>query len=133
MQIDKFKTIIRTVIREELDYYFEKLSQQLNESAQQQTPRKKVLSNMQKSKKVSQGNPKLRSKFMQAISEGFDEQTLQGIENEGSTPSILDENNLNVLASTKGNRNVQAVAKALTRDYSQIIKKVDDIKSKKLI
>lgn len=135
MQIDKFKSVIRSVIREELDYYFNKFGEQLHENL----PKKKAVTRVSSKKIVRKEAPsqehrksEMRSKFMQAISEGFNEEDLQSVEGEGPVSSILDENNINALKTTK-NKNTRAIGEALTRDYSQVLKKVDQLKSKKLV
>lgn len=135
MQIDKFKSVIRSVIREELDYYFNKFGEQLHENL----PKKKVVARVSSKKSAKRDTPlqehkksEIRSKFMQAISEGFNEDDLKSVEGEGPVSSILDESNINALKTTK-NRNTRAIGEALTRDYSQVLKKVDQLKSKNLV
>jgi hypothetical protein len=135
MQIDKFKSVIRSVIREELDYYFNRFGEQLHENL----PKNKAVTRVPSKKSVKREIPlqehkksEMRSKFMQAISEGFNEDDLKSVEGEGPVSSILDENNINALRTTK-NKNTRAIGEALTRDYSQILKKVDQLKSKKVV
>jgi len=127
MQVSKFKSLIRTVIREELDFYFDKLQKQLNETRSQS--KEEII---EEDRQVSSKAPKLKSKFMQAIAEGFDEDELSNFENSTSTiPSILDENNIKSLKNAKQG-SVRSVSNALTRDYSKLLQRVDQIKSKKL-
>ena len=127
MQVSKFKSLIRTVIREELDFYFDKLQKQLNETRSQS--KEEII---EEDRQVSSKAPKLKSKFMQAIAEGFDEDELSNFENSTSAiPSILDENNIKSLKNAKQG-SVRSVSNALTRDYSKLLQRVDQIKSKKL-
>lgn len=106
---------IRKIIREELDFYFSKLSTKLDEIA--------VSSNdsiVESKKTVSEGTAsrqrkELRSKFgtlMSSISEGID---LEEKQDYGVTADML-----------QGNPKLDHLQSVFTKDYSQLLKKMDE-------
>jgi hypothetical protein len=97
---------LRTIIREEIEYAFSKLTKRLQES----TIEKKPIQAQQKPLR-----DEYRKKFtglMESISEGID--LNEEISSEGITTNHL-----------QNNPKLNAVQKAMTRNYSELIKKMD--------
>lgn len=110
---------IRSIIREELDYYFSKLEKSLNEMYGGRTLEARTEPRSPKPKA-----PDFKKKFgslMSSISEGIDMEPQD-------TSSILNDN---ILESLEKDSKFSGIHKALTKDYSQILGKIEDIKSKK--
>lgn len=106
---------IRKIIREELDFYFSKLSTKLDEiSFSNNNPiieSKKTVSE----ETVSKQRKDLRSKFgtlMSSISEGID---LEEKQDYGVTAEML-----------QGNSKLKHLESVFTKDYSQLLKKMDE-------
>lgn len=105
---------LRTIIREEIEYAFSKLTKRLQES----TIEKKPIQAQQKSIQPQQKplRDEYRKKFtglMESISEGID--LNEEISSEGITTNHL-----------QNNPKLDAVHKAMTRNYSELIKKMDN-------
>jgi hypothetical protein len=100
---------IRTIIREELDFYFSKIEKRLDEISL--TKGEKIV----ETKSAPKKNTALRKKFgslMESISEGID---LDGSKDRGLTAEMLE-----------GNSKLNHLQDVLTRDYSSLIKKMED-------
>lgn len=113
---------IRNIIREELDYYFSKLEKSLTEMYSNSKPNVEMMDRDIRRPKTK--TPDFKKKFgslMSSISEGID------MEPE-DTSSILSDN---VLNSLEKDYKFSGVHKALTKDYSKILNKIEDIKSNK--
>lgn len=121
MKIDQFKSVIRSVIREELDYHFAKLLKEIKDSGGEQRLTERVVSKPSP-KKVEEERKQLRKKFggiLGMVTEGMDVDGIEG-EMEGAVKSILDDDTMESLGRSK-NEAVAGVARALTRDYSHLI------------
>jgi hypothetical protein len=103
---------LRTIIREEIEYAFSKLTKRLEESA----PKKKIIQTQKQIISNAPQREQLRKKFgglLDTISEGMDlsqEENFSGI-----TPEHI-----------QGNTKLDAVHKAMTRDYSELIKRMEN-------
>ena len=107
---------LRRIIREELEYYFDRLEKSLLESKSHGT----VIENVSTPSDLNTERTKFRKKFgglMGKITEDMDVDTL-----EESSNSILDNN---ILESLESNAKTQAVHKALTKDYSALLRKMN--------
>jgi hypothetical protein len=118
---------LRKIIREELDYYFDRLESRLNESKSSVVSRTTNSTIRDKPEvKLKESNidiekKNFRQKFsglMGIITEGME---YPEEEQEGSK-SIL---NSNVLSKLGTNPKTEGVYKALTKDYSELIKKMN--------
>lgn len=134
MESKQFKTVLRTIIREELEYFFSKIEKKLNENTvtrpiqQQQLIKKQTITGTVKTKpNTQQQKPNLKSKFMQMISEGFNEDDLEAMNREEPI-SVLEEGVVNNLKNSSS-KNLKVVGDALTRDYSGMLKKIDQLKT----
>lgn len=133
MESKQFKTVLRTIIREELEYFFSKIERKLNENTvarpqQQQPIKKQTITGTVKTKpSIQQQKPNLKSKFMQMISEGFNEDDLE-VMNREEPVSVLEEGIVNNLKNSSS-KNLKVVGDALTRDYSGMLKKIDQLKT----
>lgn len=98
---------LRTIIREEIEYAFSKLTKSLQESA----PVKKTIK--AEPKPVREEYRKKFTGLMESISEGIDlnEENFS----EGLTPNHL-----------QNNPKLDSVHKAMTRNYSELIKKMEN-------
>lgn len=111
---------LRKIIREELDYYFDKLQQTLLESNSITSRANKSNISENKSSDVSEERARFRKKYsglLGAISENIDESDLQETSN-----SILENKYLNALGKSD---KTKSVYDALTKDYSALIKKME--------
>jgi hypothetical protein len=127
MEKSSVESKLRKIIREELDYYFDRLESRLNESKSSVVSR--TTNNTIRNKpevKLKESNidiekKNFRQKFsglMGIITEGME---YPEEEQEGSK-SIL---NSNVLSKLGTNPKTEGVYKALTKDYSELIKKMN--------
>lgn len=111
---------LRRIIREELDYYFDRLEKTLTESKSTTTVRETVSKPSKVSSSTDEERQKFRKKFgglMGKITENMDISDLEEKSN-----SILDNN---ILESLESNSKTQAVHRALTKDYSALLKKMN--------
>ena len=111
---------LRKIIREELDYYFDKLQQTLLESNSISTRVTKNNISENKGGDVNEERIKFRKKYsglLGAISENINEDDLQETSN-----SILENKYLNSLGK---NEKTKSVYDALTKDYSALIRKME--------
>jgi hypothetical protein len=117
---------LRKIIREELDYYFDRLESRLNESKSKSISENHSSSAPKKfaekpiNTKVESERKDFRKKFsglMEMITED-----MEYPEDENTEKSVLDSRVLNTL---ENNPKTQAVYKALTKDYSALLKKMD--------
>lgn len=111
---------LRRIIREELDYYFDRLEKTLTESKSKTTVRETVSKPSKVSSSTDEERQKFRKKFgglMGKITENMDTTNFEETSN-----SILDNN---VLESLGNSTKTQAVHKALTKDYSALLKKMN--------
>lgn len=127
------ETCVRKVVREEMEYYFSKLQEQvgknnspINESL---TSRLSNSSNLKKSTSrdtTASHKPKfnLQDKYRNMLTEMVFEQT-DGFVDEDTkeADSILDTNKLHAISTSKKHK---AVYDALTRDYRDIVKAMDN-------
>lgn len=128
MKINELKSLIessvRRVVREELDYRFDKLNEQLT----LRTPSRESNSKSNKAAPAPQERPssgkfqESREFFRKKFGDIFDD--IEPFNESVETPSILDEGNLKTLASS--NRQ-GSVLKALTRDYTDIVRAMDNL------
>ena len=116
---------LRKIIREELDYYFDRLESRLTESKSKSisenhsSPSPKKFAEKPISTKIESERKDFRKKFsglMEIITEDME------YPEEETERSILDSRALN---SLEHNPKTQAVYKALTKDYSALLKKMD--------
>lgn len=111
---------LRRIIREELDYYFSRIENMISESSN--SPSAKILEEVPKTTaNVERKN--FRKKFsglMGAITEDIDT-NITDLDSQRSN-SILDDG---ILDSLESNRKTQAIHKALTKDYSALLKKIE--------
>lgn len=122
MEKNSIELKLRKIIREELDYYFDRLESRLNESKSINTPTAKSSETFSKPKEsnVELEKRNFRKKFsgiMEMITEG-----MEYPEEEDTQKSILDSR---VLSRLETNPKTEGVYKALTKDYSALIKKMD--------
>jgi hypothetical protein len=127
MEKSSVESKLRKIIREELDYYFDRLESRLNESKSSVVSRTTNSTVRDKPEvKLKESNidiekKNFRQKFsglMGIITEGME---YPEEEQEGSK-SIL---NSNVLSKLGTNPKTEGVYKALTKDYSELIKKMN--------
>jgi|688.fasta_scaffold07773_10 hypothetical protein len=127
MEKSSVESKLRKIIREELDYYFDRLESRLNESKSSVVSRTTNSTIRDKPEvKLKESNidiekKNFRQKFsglMGIITEGME---YPEEEQEGSK-SIL---NSNVLSKLGTNPKTEGVYKALTKDYSELIKKMN--------
>jgi len=127
MEKSSVESKLRKIIREELDYYFDRLESRLNES------KSSVVSRTTNSTVRDKPEVKLKESNIDIEKKNFRQKFsgLMGIitedmeypeeEQEGSK-SIL---NSNVLSKLGTNPKTEGVYKALTKDYSELIKKMN--------
>jgi len=130
MKVSDLKALIessvRKVVREELDYKFEKLNEQVHRQdsglSQSSVDIKKIRNEALNKTRTQESREFFRSKFGDMFNdvEPFDETS----EASTSQASILDESNLRSLATSKGQK---GVLKALTRDYTDMVRAMDKI------
>jgi hypothetical protein len=133
MESKQFKTVLRTIIREELEYFFSKIEKRLNENSVTR-PTQKLIKTQTLPQTVKgtvkpqqQKSTNLKSKFMQMISEGFNEEDLDTMNSE-EPKSILEEGMVQKLKNSSS-KSLKTVGDALTKDYSSMLKKIDQIKT----
>lgn len=106
---------IRKIIREELDFYFSKLSNKLDEISNSKGNTLSEYKTEISKEEISSQRKNLRNKFgtlMSSISEGID---LDDKPNVGLTPEMLE-----------GNKKLEHLQDVFTKDYSQLIKKMNE-------
>jgi len=127
MEKSSVESKLRKIIREELDYYFDRLESRLNESKSSVVSRTTNSTVRDKPEvKLKESNidiekKNFRQKFsglMGIITEGMEYPEEEG---EGDK-SIL---NSRVLSKLSTNPKTEGVYKALTKDYSELIKKMN--------
>ncbi len=131
MKLSQFKKMIREVVREELDYSFSRLRKELKEIVVKSNPVSldKVTNKTTKIKRVpehtkfasnSNSNvsiPKTKDKVLnQMLTETAQSDDWKSIESESETKSVMD--NAKELPDH--------LAKAFNKDYSDVMKKVDE-------
>jgi len=112
---------LRRIIREELDFYFTRLEKKIVES-------KNIVERIEtpierNDESLDRERSQFRKKFgglMGAITENMDSDI--NLDSDMSSDSIL---NTNVLDSLESNSKTRAVHKALTKDYSALLKKLE--------
>lgn len=111
---------LRKIIREELDYYFDRLQSSLNESSRQNLEPRQNIKTKVSNDLEQQERKQFREKYsgiLGTISEDID---MDGFD--GASNSILENRTLNILGK---NPKTKSVYDALTKDYSQLLKKMD--------
>lgn len=127
MEKSSVESKLRKIIREELDYYFDRLESRLNESKSSVVSR--TTNNTIRNKpevKLKESNidiekKNFRQKFSGLMGIITEDMEYPEEEQEGSK-SIL---NSNVLSKLGTNPKTEGVYKALTKDYSELIKKMN--------
>ena len=131
MKLSAFKKLIREVIREELDYKFARLEKKLNEvivtgnnvnlvkarrqATQDTSIKKTVNSPVDSSVPTPKTNNSVLNKLLKETAQSDDWKTVEG-EGEAEVQSVQD--NTEQLP--------EHLANAFTKDYSKIMKKVDE-------
>ena len=131
MKLSAFKKLIREVIREELDYKFSRLEKKLNEvivtgnnvnivKAKRQTTqdtsiKRMVNSPVDSSVSAPETNNSVLNKLLKETAQSDDWKTVEG-EGEAEVQSVQD--NTEQLP--------EHLANAFTKDYSKVMKKVDE-------
>lgn len=120
---------VRQVVREEVEYYFNKLQEQIQHNSpivetrtNTSIPRngsRSMPPASTPSRKTTNNKPALQEKYRNILTEMvFEETEPFGEEENVDAQSILDENKLRALSNSQ---NLQSVHKALTRDYSALV------------
>jgi hypothetical protein len=108
---------LRKIIREELDYYFDRLQTSLNESSRQNfEPTKPQVPN----DLVQEERKQFRQKYSGILRAASEDLDMRGMD--GESNSILESRTLNVLGK---NPKTKSVYDALTKDYSALLKKME--------
>ena len=130
MKLSVFKKLIREVIREELDYSFSRLRKELNEivvksntsnisKARSKTTKDMSMKNLVKASTKNVAKPKITdnvlNQLLKETAQSDDWKTVEG-EGEANVQSVQD--------STE--QLPEHLANAFTKDYSEVLKKVDE-------
>lgn len=126
MEKSSVESKLRKIIREELDYYFDRLESRLNESKSSvvykessNTTYDRPVSKLKESNEdIEKKN--FRKKFSGLM--GMITEDMEYPEEEEENKSIL---NSRVLSKLGTNPKTEGVYKALTKDYSELIKKMN--------
>jgi hypothetical protein len=126
MEKSSVESKLRKIIREELDYYFDRLESRLNESkssvvykeSSKTTYDRPVAKLKESNEDIEKKN--FRKKFSGLM--GMITEDMEYPEEEEENKSIL---NSRVLSKLGTNPKTEGVYKALTKDYSELIKKMN--------
>ncbi len=126
MEKSSVESKLRKIIREELDYYFDRLESRLNESkssvfskeSSNTTYDRPVAKLKESNEDIEKKN--FRKKFSGLM--GMITEDMEYPEEEEENKSIL---NSRVLSKLGTNPKTEGVYKALTKDYSELIKKMN--------
>ena len=128
MKLSVFKKLIREVIREELDYSFSRLRKELNEivvksntsnmsKARSKSTEDMSMKSLVKASTENVATPKTTNKVLnQLLEETAQSDDWKTVEGEGEVQSVQD--NTEQLP--------EHLANAFTKDYSKVMKKVDE-------
>ena len=128
MKLSVFKKLIREVIREELDYSFSRLRKELNEivvksnssnmnKARSKSTKDTSMKSLVKASTENVAMPKTTNKVLnQLLEETAQSDDWKTVEGEGEVQSVQD--NTEQLP--------EHLANAFTKDYSKVMKKVDE-------
>ena len=130
MKLSVFKKLIREVIREELDYSFSRLRKELNEivvksnssnmskarsKSTNDTSMKNIVKASTESVTAPQTTNKLLNQFLAETAQSGDRKTVQG-KGEAEVQSVQD----------NAEQLPEHLANAFTKDYTEVMKKVDE-------
>jgi len=126
MEKNSIESKLRKIIREELDYYFDRLESRLNESKSKSISRPvNSVSYAKPQVKPKESNLDIEKRDFRKKFSGIMEMITEDMEYPSDVEeekSILDSR---VLSKLETNPKTEAVYKALTKDYSALIKKMD--------
>lgn len=124
------ESAVRRVLREELDYYFEKYGSNVKSgTGMESSSREKTPQQTKIQESLKELNPKIKSKLQNTnniLSKIVFEETTPFSQEEmdGEVSSVLDEN---FLRAMERDPKLEAVHNALTRDYSAMIKSLNQL------